>query len=583
MSKRLPLAGVANGADATRYTAPALRGGASSREPVPPRRMRAVLVGPIQQENLALQYLAAAARRAGHDAQVCAYSYRKDLDQALRETLAAEPDLVGLGIAFQNNIEDYLAFMRALRERGYRGHLTCGGHVPTFCYRELLRDEPGLDSVVRHDGEDTLVELLDALAHGHEVANIAGLVWRVSSTARAEIAQGPLRPALADLDSLAWPERSARGYSVGGIPVEFVITARGCVGECNYCSIAAYTTEQQKRYRLRSARAAAAEIGALYQQRGARVVFVQDDLFVLPSERKTVERTAEISAALREQGARDLVFWVKGRPETVTPGVARALREMGTIHLFLGVESASAERLGYLGRTHQPAHNESAIAACRAEGIVPSFNFMLFDPDCGLDDIELTLQLAERHLDLPWNVCRTEVYSGTALRARLQSEGRLEGDYRSYGYRMADPRAEVLFRIIRVSLHERALAIESLLNRLISLSFARQLHQRFFPGAASDALAERIMALGVEARADTVRVLREGLAFVREHDVHDAARVRRFAISQALAVNAADAERRRATEELWQHLSLRGATLMAERGVRRRDGALDGWSVAASS
>jgi hypothetical protein len=148
---------------------------------------------------------------------------------------------------------------------------------------------------------------------------------------------------------------------------------------------------------------------------------------------------------------------------------------------------------------------------------------------------------------------------------------------------MSDPRAEVLFRILRVSLHERALAIESLLNRLISLSFARQLHERFFPGAASSALAERIMAIGIEARADTVRVLREGLAFVREHDVYDAARVRRFAIAQAMAVNAADAERRRATEELWQHLTLRGATLMAHRGVRRRDGALDGFSVAASS
>ena len=572
MSRRLlPLASAGSGT----ACAPA----PTATRAAPVRPMRCVLVGPIQQENLALQYLAAAARRAGHDAQVCAYSYRKDLDQALRDTLAAEPDLVGLGIAFQNNIEDYLLFMRALRERGYRGHLTCGGHVPTFCWRELLRDEPGLDTVVRHDGEDTLVEMLDALAEARPVADIAGLVWRDG----AELAQGALRPALPDLDALAWPERSARGYSVGGIAVEFVITARGCVGECNYCSIAAYTTEQQKRYRLRTASAAAAEITALYHERGARVVFVQDDLFVLPSERKTVERTGAITAALHAQGARDLVFWVKGRPETVTPAVARALREMGTIHLFLGVESASAERLGYLGRTHQPAHNESAIAACRAEGIVPSFNFMLFDPDCDLENIEETLQMAERHLDLPWNVCRTEVYSGTALRARLEQEGRLEGDYRSYGYRMRDPRAEVLFRIIRVSLHERALAIESLLNRLISLSFARQLHQRFFPGSASDALARKIMEIGVEARADTVRVLREGMAFVREHDLHDAARVRRFAIAQALAVNAADAERRRATEELWQHLTLRGATLMAERGVRRPDGALDGWSVAAGS
>src|SRR5262249_27530037 len=153
-------------------------------------------------------------------------------------------------------------------------------------------------------------------------------------------------------------------------------------------------------------------------------------------EKKTVERCAALRAGLDRRGVGDVVFWVKGRPETITPGTCAALREMGAIHMFLGVESATAARLDYLGRTHQPADNRTAIAVCRDHGIVPSFNFMLFDPDCSLDDIDATLDLAEEHLDLPWNVCRTEVYSGTALLARLAEEGRLEGDYRSYGYRM---------------------------------------------------------------------------------------------------------------------------------------------------
>lgn len=574
MSRKLPLASEPSTAHAASSAARPARDGTRD---VP--SMRAVLIGPIQQENLALQYLRASAEAAGHEATVVAYTDRSDLEATLRATLAAKPALVGLGIAFQNNIGDYLVLLRALRERGYAGHLTCGGHVPTFCYRELLRDEPGLDTVVRHDGEATIVEMLDALGRGAPVADIAGLVWRQGD----ELVVGPMRLAEADLDALPWPGRSPRGYSVGGLPVEFVITARGCIGECSYCSIAAYTTEQRRRYRLRSAEAAAEEIAALHRERAARVIFVQDDLFVLPSERKTVERTERLTQALRARGAEDLVFWVKARPETVTPAVARALREMGVIHVFLGVESASPERLDYLGRTHEPEHNDSAIAALRAQGIVPSFNFMLFDPDCALEELERTLTMAEQHLDLPWNVCRTEVYSGTELRERLEREGRLSGDYRSYGYQMRDPRAEVMFRIVRVALHERALAIESLLNRLISLSFARQLHLCYFPGAASEALAERIMELGIEARRDTVRVLRETLEYVRSVDVTDGAAVRRYAIEQAFAINAADAERRRLTEELWQHLTLRGAHLLAQRGVRPLEGALAGFSVAAGS
>jgi hypothetical protein len=257
---------------------------------------------------------------------------------------------------------------------------------------------------------------------------------------------------------------------------------------------------------------------------------------------------------------------------------------MGVIHMFLGVENASAARLDYLGRTHLPLHNASAIDLCRAHEIVPSFNFMLFDPDCSLADITATLDMAAQHLDLPWNVCRTEVYSGTALRARLDAEGRLEGDYRSFGYRMRDARAEVMFRILRVCLHERALAMESLLNRLISLSFARQLHLRFFPGDTSAALAERAMRLGVEVRRDTVDVLRRALDFAGRVDVHDKRAVQRYAVEEALAINARDLRFRTETEALWDHLNARGAVQMARRGVRPAgERVRAGWGVAAGS
>lgn len=473
-----------------------------------------------------------------------------------------------------------LTLARALREHGFAGHLTCGGHVPTFCHEELMDDVPEIDSVVRHDGELTLLEMLACLEKGKPVVDLPGLVWR---DADGTVQQGPIRAAVADLDAIAWPARSERNYSVAGIAVDFVITARGCVGECNYCSIAAYTTEQKKRYRLRRPGAVADEIAALYHERGSRVFFVQDDLFVLPKEDRAVERIEQLSSELRRRSVTDAVFWVKGRPESITPRVCTALKQMGVIHLFLGVESAAPERLEYLGRTHLPEDNVRALRNCAAAGIVPSFNFMLFDPDCDLADVEQTLRLGDAHLDCPWNLCRTEVYSGTALRDRLAAEGRLEGDYRSYGYRMRDERAEVLFRILRVSLHERALAVESLLNRLISLSFARQLHQHFFPGATSDALGRSVSALGEATRRDTLQQVRDAMTFVQREALDDPRAVQRFAVEQALRINAADAERRRRCEELWQHLHLRGTLQMVRRGVVLSPGQRADFGVASGS
>lgn len=538
-----------------------------------------VLVGPIQQENLALQYLAAAAEKAGHRAEIVGYGHRADLDAAVKAVIEKNPDLVGLGIAFQNNIEDYITFLVGLRDQGYRGHVTCGGHVPTFCHRELLRDVPGLDSAVRHEAEETLVEMLSQISHGQTPRNIAGLVWRDGD----DIVVGPIRRPVIDLDALPMAKRSAEPYVVGGIPVDFIITARGCVGECSYCSIAAFTSEVSVPFRLRKPEPVAEEIATLYHERGARVMFVQDDLFILPSERKTVERCERVKDALVRRGVNDVVFWVKGRPETITPKVCKAVRDMGGIHMFLGVESASAKRLDYLGRTHLPTHNESAIALCREHGIVPSFNFMLFDPDSSLDDISATIDMAEQHADLPWNVCRTEIYSGTELRARLEAEHRLEGTYRSYGYRVRDERAEVMFRVLRVCFHERAFAMDSVLNRLISLSFARQLHESFFPSTATTKLSDEIMRLSVEIRRDSVAEMRSVVDYVTTSDVRDKARVRNLAIEKALAINGRDAAYRRRVSDLWDQLNMRGLALMAHRGGRRDGTVRMGWGVAAGS
>lgn len=517
--------------------------------------MKVALIGPIQQDNLALGYLASFARARGHEVSILPYAFRTELETAVQQALAAAPDLIGLGIAFQNNIADYLLLVRTLRERGYRGHITCGGHVPTFCADELLTELPQLDTVVRHDGEETLCEILEQLARGERPRDIAGLVWRADDGA---IVHGPVRVAKNDLDALPWPVRSEVPYVVGGMQVDFVITARGCVGECNYCSIAAYTHEQKKSYRLRAPEAVADELAMQYHERGARVFFVQDDLFVLPGERAAVARMERIKSHLVERGVGDVVFWIKGRPETITPRVAAAAREMGAIHMFLGIENASKERLKYLGRTHLPMHNVSAIDNCVRAGVTPSFNFMLFDADCTIEDVHATLAMAEVHPDLPWNVCRTEVYSGTALKNRLAAEGLLEGDWRSYGYRMRDLRAELMFRILRVSLHERALALESLLNRLISLGFARQLHEHFYPDASTHTLAAEAVSIGRAVRLDTVRRLREIAAFVSGPALPSSADARSFAIDQGFAVGAFDMPLRVRVEALWKALHVRG-------------------------
>jgi len=524
---------------------------------------RVVLVGPNRQENLALQYLAAAARAAGHQAHILACNSRTDIASVSAEAVRLRPDVVGLGVQFQYCIGDSLLLARTLREAGFAGHLTCGGHVATFCYAELLRDGP-FDSVVRHEGEITLVALLDALQAGRAARDVPGLVWRGGDG----IVVGPRREPVRDIDALPWPLREHAPYLVAGIPIAFILTSRGCTDRCSYCSISAFARDAGgPALRMRSAEKVADEVAHLYHASGVRAFFVQDDLFVLGSERKTCGRVAALTREIRARGVGDAVFWVKGRPDTITEAVLSALAEMGVLHFFLGVENAVDARLAYLGRSHRGADNARTIALCRHHKLVPSFNLMVFDPDSTLEDVAQNLAFARDNIDLPWNLCRTEIYSGTRLLDRLAQAGRLQGDWRSYGYRMSDARAELMFRVLRVALHERAFAFDSLLNRLISLSFARQLHQHFFPGATSERLANDVLALIRTVHEDTLQILAEVHDLVARPVPLDGVDVQEHALQIGLAASRRDFAWHERAGQLWQYCHARGRQLVAPVGA----------------
>jgi len=120
-----------------------------------------------------------------------------------------------------------------LRAAGCRAHVTVGGHYPSFDYGEVLQRIPGADSVVRFEGEATLVELMERLAKGREWRDILGIAYRRGP----EIAANPLRPAIDDLDSLPEPDRADIDYRSRDLATASLLGSRGCPWNCSFCSI----------------------------------------------------------------------------------------------------------------------------------------------------------------------------------------------------------------------------------------------------------------------------------------------------------------------------------------------------------
>jgi hypothetical protein len=133
---------------------------------------------------------------------------------------------------------------------------------------------------------------------------------------------------------------------------------------------------------------------------------------------------------------------------------------------------------------------------------------------------------------------------------------------------MRDPRAELMFRILRVCFAERAFSNESLLNRLINLSFARHVHEALLPGPATAVTSAAVDQLVHDIYADTVAELRRVAAFAARADADDVAVCRDFAVETAMAINERDNAWSRKIDEIGFLLDARGARIRAEGGAR---------------
>ena len=469
------------------------------------------LCGPELEENLSLRYLAASLRDAGYTPRILAANREEDLPQVLAAIAhAAEPPLlVGLSLAFQWRAPEFLALAVALRQQGYGGHITAGGHFATFAAADLLRDFPALDSVCRQEAEETLVALCHALEGGASASwgDIPGLVSR---DAAGQVAFAPL-PAVPDLARLPRPLRSgepARCFDHGIAPL---VSSRGCYANCTFCCIAAWheQTLPGKRYRLREPADVAAEMAELQRSRGVDIFVFHDDNFFIPNHGKSLARLHALADAIAAEGVRDFATVVKARPNDASPEVFRVLVErLRCIRCYVGVETDADQGLITLRRWARPSQNQRAIEVARALELFVCFNLLMFDPDTTLDSIVKNLDFIEYAADYPFNFGRVELYAGTPLLARLQAEGRCRGDYLQWDYDLGSPPVERFYRLAMACFGERNFGEDALANTIQGMRFDLEIVRRFHPQAHDAGLYAAGRALSRRLALDAVAILR---------------------------------------------------------------------------
>jgi hypothetical protein len=464
--------------------------------------MQVLLVGAELEENLALRYLAAALEERGHRATIVAFDRAEDGPSVVAAAARERPDVVGMSMTFQYRAREFGALAASLRASGFPGHVTVGGHFPTFAWREVLETFPAIDSVVRHEGEQTLPELCEALGAGRPLGDVTGVAFRGAGGA---IIATPARPLVADLDALPFPSRTGPPQMHLGIPAAFMVGTRGCYGHCTFCCIHAYLRSAGgPAYRVRSPENVADEMAQLRRERGARMfVFHDDDFFTRDAERDLARVTA-LRDALRARRIEDVALVVKARPDDVEPRVFAVLQQIGLLRVYLGVEAGSTQGLRVLGRGVDLAANRRALDWLTARDVYTCFNMLIFDPESSVASLRESLDFLRDYAEVPMNFCRTEIYVGTPLMQKLAREARLSGDVFGWDYAIREPAAERAFRIFASAFHDRNFRCDGLMNSTLGLGYHLHLLRTFYPRVHAGSLAERVRSVTRRVNLDCV-------------------------------------------------------------------------------
>ncbi len=425
-----------------------------------------------EDEYLGLGYLAAVARQAGHEVNIVdGLALRKAVPALLHHIaqsgLLAGCGLVGVTVPYQQSIPDAASLVRGLRRRGFVGHVVLGGHPPTFLFRELVRDYDGFDSLAVGEGEDTLVELMDALDRGQDWHPIQGLIaaeseqplLRPHDCQPAEL--NPVcRPLILDLDALPFPSRDTLPHylthqaRMGRPRAASVLRSRGCYGNCSFCDIRAfYAMSPGPAWRTRSAGDVAEEMELLVSDYRVEIIRFWDDNFMGPGQRGYEAAEAMAHEIVRRR--LPVRLSLQCRVTDVEPELFRLLRDAGLYRVFLGVESMSQRQLDYFEKRSTTEQNRFALKVVEDLGLEVAVGYIMFDPDTTLEEFESnTRALSEllggwagirKKVINPWN--RLEVLAGTPAEGSLRAAGRLEGNYLDYTYSFSDSRVALLYKV----------------------------------------------------------------------------------------------------------------------------------------
>ncbi|MBN2484233.1 MAG: B12-binding domain-containing radical SAM protein [Candidatus Omnitrophica bacterium] len=276
-----------------------------------------------------LEYVATNARECVERVSLLDLRYEKELSytEHLVDFIKRDVDFVGVGIGWDRQLDQIFDMINHFPKNV---PVVVGGYTATERVLEIFNNCPGVDVVVRGEGEETIKELLNGVPY----PEIKGISYRQ----HGQIIHNDHRP-LPGVDAYTAPDRTLRhndyrltlnGINVANLNFDTVLTARGCPFNCKFCTFTLNPLGQKREYSARDVNSVLDEIEKI----PASIVLFSDENVSIDPRRLEAICDGIIARGIKKK------FMAQSRIELArNPALLEKMVKAGFKALLIGVES----------------------------------------------------------------------------------------------------------------------------------------------------------------------------------------------------------------------------------------------------
>jgi ribosomal peptide maturation radical SAM protein 1 len=292
------------------------------------------------------------------------------IERLASQVLAMKPDVVGFTSTFMQNVPS-LALARRLKQLAPNVVTMMGGANCDGTQGEALhRNYEFLDFVVRGEGEQTFVDVLDAL-NGHlGFEGIEGLCWRKEG----RHVSNPDRKHAFPSAEIPAPNYDAYFAAMANSPVRARVEpklvmegARGCWwGEKHHCTFCGLNGSLMA-FRSKSPEQLWQEVQQTVRKYQTLDVIMVDNIIDHKYFKGLLPHVAQSGLNLR------LHYEVKSN---LTADQINVLRAAGVVNVQPGIENLSSHVLKLMAKGVGGCHNVQTVRECEEQGLTVSWNYL---------------------------------------------------------------------------------------------------------------------------------------------------------------------------------------------------------------